>query len=103
MALPPSFSFAHPRQLVLFFRARLLIFSPETRLRGPDTDELLSLLGGTLFYTKFLTRFGCEDCSRLIRSDCDPSRPARGDIFVSLAIFRVGIFSSVFVSSWLVG
>ena len=49
MALPPSFSFAHPRQLVLFFRARLLIFSPETRLRGPDTDELLSLLGGTLF------------------------------------------------------
>ena len=49
MALPPSSSFSHPRQLVLFFRARLLIFSPETRLRGPDTDELLSLLGGTLF------------------------------------------------------
>ena len=32
MALPPSSSFSHPRQLVLFFRASILMFSLDRRL-----------------------------------------------------------------------
>ena len=47
-----------------------------------------------------LTRFGCEDCSRLIRSQDVP----RADIFqVVFSIFRVGIFSSFSVFSLVSG
>ena len=81
MARPPSFSFAHPRQLVLFFRARLLIFSPETRLRGPDTDELLSLLGGTLFSKIFHRVWSLRSSHRGVMTLSLQRQPRRGRRF----------------------
>ena len=50
---PTLSSFAHPSQLVLFFRARLLAFQPDRRLRGPGISELLSLPGCTPFSRVF--------------------------------------------------
>ena len=83
---PTLSSFAHPSQLVLFFRARLLAFQPDRRLRGPGIRELLSLPGCTPFSTVFPLCFATKVVTQGECLICATPAAARHKIF---SIFRL--------------